>query len=188
MRLRFFNKQIRILLFADALVSIAAAMLGPIYALFVEELGGKLLDASFTVAAFALAGIITTLLTGVWVDRLKNKKLLLAFGYCMMGLGFVLFSFANTVKLVLIIQFVIGIADALVAPAYDALFSYYINRKKAGKEWGAWEASGYFANFIGATTGGILVSALGFKPVFWIMAVICWASGLYILKLPHKIL
>lgn len=46
------KKQIKILLFTDGLVLVAAAMLAPIYAIFVEKIGGDLLDASLAGAIY----------------------------------------------------------------------------------------------------------------------------------------
>ena len=48
-----FNKALRILLITNGLVLLTGAMLGPIYALFVENISGDLLDASLTGDFFA---------------------------------------------------------------------------------------------------------------------------------------
>ena len=43
---QLFNKAIRLLLLTNGFILLAGAMLGPIYALFVERVGGDLLHAS----------------------------------------------------------------------------------------------------------------------------------------------
>jgi len=58
----FFNKALRILLVTNALILLAAAMLGPIYALFVKEIGGDLMDASIAGFIFAISAGLVTLL------------------------------------------------------------------------------------------------------------------------------
>ena len=55
MKKHFTNKAIRVLLITNGIVLVAGAMLGPIYALFVKDIGGTLLDASFAGALFALS-------------------------------------------------------------------------------------------------------------------------------------
>jgi len=45
----FLNRGLRILLVTNAMILLAGAMLGPIYAIFVEKVGGNLLDASIAV-------------------------------------------------------------------------------------------------------------------------------------------
>ena len=48
----------------DRFVMVAGAMLGPIYALFVKNIGGNLLDASCAAAVFFLTGGIVMLISG----------------------------------------------------------------------------------------------------------------------------
>ena len=56
------------------MILLAGAMLGPIYALFVEEIGGNLLDASFAGGMFALAAGITTFISGKYSDKIKENE------------------------------------------------------------------------------------------------------------------
>lgn len=83
-----FNKPIRILLVTKSLILVSGAMLGPIYALFVEKIGGDLLDASYAFGIYALAAGITTLISGKYADRVKENELIVVFGYGIMGLAF----------------------------------------------------------------------------------------------------
>ena len=92
-----FNRGLRILLITNALILIAGAMLGPIYALFVEKVGGSLLDASLTGGIFALVAGITTLIAGRYADKIKEKRYIVAFGYSLMGVGFFLYTFVNSI-------------------------------------------------------------------------------------------
>lgn len=53
------KRGLRFLLIADTWATLAIGMLGPIYAIFVEEIGGDLLDASWAYFAFMItSGIL----------------------------------------------------------------------------------------------------------------------------------
>ena len=73
MKKPFLNKALRILLSTNAMILMAGAMLGPIYAIFVEDVGGDLLDASLAGGIFALVAGITTLLSGKYSDKIRNS-------------------------------------------------------------------------------------------------------------------
>lgn len=188
MKRLFFNKALRILLFTNALILIAVAMLGPIYALFVEKVGGDLLDASLSGGVFALAACITTLIAGKYADKTKNDKVIVFVGYSLMGIGFLLYIVVNSIWYLFLVQVLIGFAEAIYSPAFDALFSKHICICKAGREWGSWEAMNYLSGALGAIMGGFIIANFGFNTAFVIMAVMCFSSALYIFFLPKKIL
>ncbi len=175
-----FNRALRLLLLTNGLVLVAGAMMGPIYALFVQKIGGDLMDASLTGAIFALAAGITTLVAGRIADKRRSDELIVATGYFIMGIGFLMYMFASSVWEVFAIQIITGFAEAFYSPAFDALYSRHISRSRAGSEWGAWEALNYFSIALGAVMGGILASIWGFKSVFIIMSLLCFASSAYI--------
>jgi len=185
---RLFNKALRILLVTDATVLLAGAMLGPIYALFVEEIGGDLLDASLAGAVFALAAGITTLIAGKYSDKIKENELIIVLGYIILGVGFLLYTTVNSILSLLVVQVIIGLGNAIYAPAFDAIFSRHLIKRKTGRAWGAWEATNYFATAVGAIVGGLIVVTFGFDVIFVIMAILCFASSLYIWRLPREVL
>jgi len=183
-----FNKATRILLGTNAMILLAGAMLGPIYALFVEDIGGDLLDASIAWGIFALAAGFTTLLTGKYADKIKQNELILVVGYILMGIGFALYLVVGSVMMLFFVQLVIGFAEAIYAPAFDALYSKHLAKTKIGRGWGAWEATDYFTAGAGAVVGGLIVTNFGFNTLFVVMALLSFASGLYIYLLPRRIL
>jgi len=72
-------------------------MLGPIYALFVEKIGGDLLDASYAFGVFALAAGVTTFISGRYADRIKENELIVVLGYGIMGIGFLGYTLVNSI-------------------------------------------------------------------------------------------
>lgn len=182
------NKALRILLFTNSLILVAGATIGPIYALYVEKIGGDLLDASFAGAAFAFSAGITVFVVGKYVDKLKQPEMVMVWGYALIGLGYLLYTFVNSIWFLLAIQLLIGFGEAIYNPPFDALYSRHIEKKHAGKEWGIWESANYFSIAIGAVIGGFIVTNFGFSTLFLLMAFLCFGSVLYILFLPKHTL
>jgi predicted MFS family arabinose efflux permease len=186
--LKKFNKAIRILLTTNGLILVAGAMFGPIYALFVEEIGGDLLDASYAFGVFAFVAGIVTLLSGKYADKIKENELILVVGYGVMGIGFLGYIFVNSIFSLLIVQGIIGFGEAIYGPAFDVIYSKNLNKNSAGREWGAYGAMDYFTTALGAITGGVLVTLFGFNIIFVIMGLFCILSAIYILLLPRVVL
>ncbi len=187
-RKHFLNKALLVLLASNGLVIFASAMLGPIYALFVREVGGSLFDASLTGGMFSLAAGITTLVSGRYADKLKESEYLLVLGNFVLGISFLLYIFVNSMFELLLVQALAGFADAIYYPAYDALFSRHLFRRGEGRAWGTWEAMFNILTAAGAIVGGALVTLFGFNSVFLLMATLSFISGVYIWIQPRKLL
>lgn len=185
---KFLNKPLRILLATNSLILIAGAMLAPIYAFYVEKIGGDILDASFTGGVFALAAGITTIIAGKYADKIKENELIVIFGYLSIGIGFFLYLFVNSIFSLLLVQILIGFSEAVLWPAYDAIYTKHIPKTKLGRAWGFWEGMNYFSIAIGSLVGGIIVNYFGFFPLFILMGMLSIGSGLYLYSLPRKLL
>ncbi len=186
---RFYkNPALKALLVADALVLAAAAMLTPIYAVFVQDVGGDILDAGLTAAALAFGSAIASLVAGRFADGLRNKRILIVIGYAVTGLGFFLFTTVSGVLFLAAVQVIIGLARAFAEPAFDALYSMHLDKKKEAEEWGAWEGMAYFVGGVGALVGAAVVSYTSFDTLFLIMAGLCFVSAVYMFRVPQRTL
>lgn len=181
----FLNRPSRILLATNSLVLLAGAMLGPIYALFVEEIGGSLLDAGLTAGVFALAAGITTLAAGRYADKIKNREIIVVFGYVVMGIGFLSYTAVDSIWALFLVQVIIGFGEAVYAPSFDTLYSKHLSKDKPSTAWAVWESTYYFTTAAGAVIGAFIAYSFGFPVLFIIMAVMCFLSALYIYILPR---
>ncbi|MCA9358731.1 MFS transporter [Candidatus Kaiserbacteria bacterium] len=184
----YLNRSLRILLATNALILMSGAMLGPILAIFVKDIGGDLLDASFAAATFAIVAGVTTLLMGRWSDKVKESELIIVVGYLLIGIAFFLFLFVDSVADLLFVQVIIGLGEAIYSPAFDSVYTKHLTDGKTGSGWGAWEAMNYFMITAGATVGGFIASRYGFDPLFIIMSVLSITAAAYIYFLPRRVL
>lgn len=186
MKEKIFNKALKILLATNSLILVAGAMLGPIYALFVEQVGGDLLDASIAGGLFALSAGVVSLLFGRLSDEVKHSDWVMILGYALIGLGFFLYLFVDSVLFLFVVQVLIGMGEAIYSPAFDKLYSIHLNKEKGGTIWGAWESMNYFTAAFGALAGGLIVTHFGFNAIFIIMAALCYISASYLFFLSPK--
>jgi len=186
--MKHLRKSLKILLYTNGLVLLSAAMLGPIYALFVEQIWWDLMDASIAGWMFALSAWITTLLFWRIADSSNQKGKILSLWYLLMGIGFFSYLFVESIIHLFLVQILIGLWEAIYSPAFDALYSENIHKKQSWTEWWIWEAVNYFSLAIGAFLWGLLATQYGFQAIFIIMWSFCFLSSIYIYILPKKLL
>lgn len=182
------TRPLKILLATNGMYYVAGAMLGPIYALFVEEIGGDLLDASYAFSIFAIVAGITAYFSGKYTDKIKENELIISLGYLIIGLGYFYYIFVDSVPQLFIAQALIGLGGAIYSPAFDAIYSLKLKKGHAGGAWGIWEVMYYFSTAAGALIGGFVVTYFGFTPLFIIMGLLAVSSAFYIWILPRKVL
>ncbi|MBT3582277.1 MFS transporter [Candidatus Woesearchaeota archaeon] len=163
------KKQLKILLAADSFFVLAAGLFGPIYAVYVQQIGGDLLTAGGAYSAFAFTSGILIYLIGKWEDHVKHLDKLLIASYALSCFGFVGYLLIQRPLHLFAVQIVFGIAGAINKPAYDALYSKYLAKTKAASQWGAWEGMVWISSAIGAVVGGYIAQIYGFRTLFTIM-------------------
>ena len=63
---------LKILILSSFFINLAAGLFGPIYAIFVEEIGGDLLTAGTAYAIFAIASGSLIFMLGKWEDKVNS--------------------------------------------------------------------------------------------------------------------
>lgn len=179
----------RILLISDGLYLLSGGLLGPIYALFVGQIGGDLLDAAGTFALFMLTAGVAVLLLGLWEDKSRHQRKFVIAGYGVGMLGTAGYLFVQSALSLFIVQIILGLAVALKDPAYDALLS------QSGKRhliltWSEWEAVDYITLGLGALAGGLVAQNFGFQALLmlmFILSVFSFIASLMLLGIKEKV-
>jgi len=163
------KKELRTLLLASALFSLAGGLFGPIYAIFVEEIGGDLLAAGGAYSAFAIAAGVLIFFISRWEDHIKHQEKLVIAGFILSCLGFLGYLFIRSPIDLFIVQIIFGIGEAVGTPAYDGLYSKHLDKGRFVSEWGLWESLHYIIIGAAAAMGGVTASLYGFRFLFTIM-------------------
>jgi MFS family permease len=163
------QRELKILLSTSGLSILAAGLFGPIYAVFVEQIGGDLLTAGTAYSAFAIAAGVLIFFISRWEDNVKHKEKLVVIAYFLACLGFVGYLLIKNPFDLFLVQIVFGVSTAIGAPAYDGLYSKHLDKGKFISQWGIWESMNYIVMGIAAAVGGFIANLYGFKVLFWAM-------------------
>ena len=179
------NKALLSLLLSNSLVLISLGMLVPIYALFVEQVGGGALSAGLTAGALAFASGLSALLTGRVIDKFDRHKTkyFLVLGWALIGVSCLLYPLVHNVAALFAVQIFAGFVKTISAPAFDTLYARHLDTTSAGQEYGIWEASFFVTAGIGSVLGGLVVTQFGFNGVFVTMACLAFVAAAYVASL-----
>lgn len=182
------NKALRILLIFNSIFVFASSLLGPLYAIFVSGIDSKIMSVSFSWAAFLISTTICMLLLRKWGDSLKEKEYFIMASYLIRAIVWFLFPFISTLFMLVILQVILGIGEALGTPAFCALFAEHLDDGKHIEEFTDRKLMVCFSEVMGVLAGGIIVSKFGFKSLFMIMGILALISFIGILLQPRELL
>ena len=180
------KKQLKILLGSSALFMLAGGLFGPIYAVFVEGIGGDILTAGIAYSGFAIAAGVLIFFVSRWEDHVKHQEKLVIAGYFLSCLGFLGYLFVKTPFHLLIVQVILGLGEAVSTPAYDGLYSKHLDKGKFASEWGLWDSTAYITAGVAAIAGGWYAKAYGFRSLFGVMFILSLAGLMISLMLLKK--
>ncbi len=165
------RKEIKLLLLAEMIFVFGSGLYGPIYAIFVQKIGGDLLDVGAAYAFFLIAMATLEYPVGKLMDK-YGKKTFLAAAYIIATLVIFGYIFIDSVIDLFVLQILMGVAFAIGDPAWDAWSSEIVPKKDSGFDWAMYHmVSGYSAG-ISALIGGAVAQYLGFSALFAIGGII----------------
>ena len=138
--LKDINPVIRLLIISDTILMGAAGLLGPIFALFVEDFiqGGDAAVAGLAAGIYLFTKSVLQIPIAHFIDRIRGEKddfwIMLIFTILIAFIP-LLYLVINTPLQLYIVQFVLGFFTAFTFPTYMAIFTRHIDKEKEGTEW-----------------------------------------------------
>ncbi|MCX6762668.1 MAG: MFS transporter [Candidatus Moranbacteria bacterium] len=166
----------------------AAGLLGPLYAIFVQRFVDGVMAVSISWSAFLVATTIFTYFISRYGDGVKEKEYLLLAGYIVRTVAWLLFLLVNNLFLLILVQVILGLGESLGTPAFNSIFAQHLDKNKYVKEYSYWSLISNIVTAIGVMGGGLIITTLGFKTLFITMAFLSLISFLGILPKSRKLL
>jgi len=186
--LKDINPVIRFLIISDTLLIGAAGLLGPIFALFVEDfvVGGDESVAGIAAGVYLFSRSVLQLPIAQFLDKIRGEKddfwLMFCFSVLFATVP-LLYIFINTPIQLYIVQFVLGFFSAFTYPAYMAIFTRHIDKGKEGTEWGVYYTLTDVVSAALAVIGGYVAASAGFHVLIVVVVLLSLLGALILLPI-----
>jgi MFS family permease len=182
------NKALKTLYIYNGIFVLAAGLLGPLYAIFVQRFVDGVMAVSISWSAFLVATTIFTYLISRYGDKVIEKEYLLLGGYIVRALAWLAFLFVGNLFSLILVQIVLGLGESLGTPSFNSIFAEHLDKNKYVREYAYWTLISNLVTAIGTIVGGLIITTLGFKPLFLTMAFLSLISFFGVLLKPRKLL
>ena len=172
------KKLFKILVASYSLSTFAEGVILPIYAIFVQQIGGGILDTSGAIATFLIVGGVATIIIHRLEWSQRHRIPLLIFGWLLWVIGISSYFFISNVFTLFAAQILVALGNATADPAFDAELD---DNTDTAFGWSIFEASKDILNGIAAVVGGLIAAFLGFKVLIACMVLAATISFLLIL-------
>lgn len=161
-------------------------MLGPLFAVFTERIGGDVFDITGAWATYLIVTGLCFILVGKLVDGHRAAPKVMVLGYALNALCTFGYLFVSSPWHLFIVQSGLGLANALATPTWNALYARHENKKHDTLAWGIAEGGASIITGIAIMIGGAMLTIFSFDALFIVMGSIQVIATFYqarILKL-----
>ncbi|MDQ0218797.1 MFS transporter [Peribacillus cavernae] len=147
------------------------------------QLSGEIMG--YLIAAFAFAQLLVSPISGVWVDKIGRKKMIVS-GLFIFSFSELIFGLGNQVWVLFVSRVLGGISAAFIMPAVTAFVADITTAKERPKALGYVSAAISAGFIIGPGIGGF-IAGLGVRAPFFFAAAIALVAAIFsllILKEP----
>lgn len=165
-------REIRSLLLGGNIWYFGEGLLGPLFAVFTQRVGGDILEISWAWAIYLIVFGVLTIVFGKISDKYSKEKIMLM-GYGLNALVTFAYIFVSSPIHLFIVQAGLGVAAALATPTWDALYDKYSGDGSSdGTLWGIADGLPKIATGIAVVIGGLIVTKASFTILFVMMGII----------------
>jgi MFS family permease len=166
------SKITKILLWGANIWYFGEGMLGPLYAIFSEKIGGDILDITWAWSAYLICTGLFYILIGKLVNRKRYKTKLLFVSYLLNAILTFCYLLVDTPLELFYVQIGLGVAEAIGTPVWDALFAASLTKEHDTYAWGLSTGQSQLVSGVAFAVGGVLAYYYSFDLLFIIMGCI----------------
>lgn len=181
------NTLYKILITSYSFSIFSEAVILPIYAVFVQGIGGDILDASGAMAVFLISqGLFTIIAHRIsWIHRHRIPVMIC--GWVVWVFGIAMYLVVSNVMTLFLTQIFIAMGNAIADPIFDEELANHTDQKNQEFEWGFFEGSQSIIQGVAALVGGLIVSFFSFRVLIFVMVVTATISLMLIILYYSKI-
>jgi MFS family permease len=179
------NKSLKLLYLTNGIFVLAASLLGPLYAVYVQKLGNDVLTVSSSWGIFLLSATLFVLLLSKFGDKIRKDYLFLS-AFLLRTFVFLAFIFVSNIPELFILQIVNGLGEAMGTPSFNAIFAEHLDRGHHVKDYSNWQIINNILTALATMLGGVIVYEYGFSHLFIVMAVLSLVSCIIVYKTLKK--
>lgn len=165
------SKVAKILLISSMFGHFAFEALAPIYAIFVKNIGGDVLEAGAAYGIFMIVSGIFVFSLGQTRFFLNNLRPMVVLGYGLLTVGEAGYFFVDSPFKLFILQAILGAAIGILEPSWDGIYSAGLDEGRAASQWSLWAGSRNLVTGIAAFAGGAIVAVYSFTALFAVMLI-----------------
>lgn len=166
------TRPMRLLLLASSLWYFSEGLLGPLFAVFTERIGGDLLDITAAWAAYLIVSGLAYPVFGRLINRSRWKFRVIAIGYALNTVFTFAYLLVTDTHRLLLVQVGLGLAEAISTPSWDAFFASQLHEKDDTFAWGIASGHTQFISGVAIAIGGLIARFVSFQALFITMGTI----------------
>jgi len=191
------NPVIRFLIMSDTIFMGALGLLGPIFALFIQDYieGGNAAVAGIAAGIYLFTKSMLQIPVAHIIDKIRGEKddfWLMVIFTMLIALVPLLYLVIHTPMQLYLVQFVLGFFTAFTFPTYMAMFTRHIDKEKEGTEWGVYFTLTDLISAAFASLGGYIATTHGFQTLIFIVVTLAFCGSLFLwpikpyIRMPEK--
>lgn len=185
------NPVVRTLTISDIFFLSGMGLINPIFAVFLTNqiVGGNLEVVGIASTIYFLTKSLGQLPIAQIIDRIKGEKddfLAMVIGSAATSLVPLLYLLATRPLHIYLIQFLYGLAQATVFPAWLAIFTRHVDSSREGTQWGMYYTMIDLIGAGAASLGGVIAYNFGFLPLFVIASILSFFGCSWLLLVRNE--
>lgn len=171
--------------FAAALIGTVGGFSTVLAPAFVQDLALPYNNTTWTALAQAVSGAACAPILGKLGDLIGRRRTLLS-GIAVFTLGNVLSAVANSLPMMLVARFVVGLGTAAISPIILAFIAARFPREAMAKGFSLYMLISSACVIFGPTMGGRILASYGWRTMQWVCVGICGAVFLLCLATANE--